>query len=213
MDSAVIHYPRLDTVLMIEDAIKNANNYPTKVQLWRSLRKKVMYQTFTLVLKYLESSNKIILDKDGRIIWIFANDKLRKIIARSRGVHGLSPSLREKTPAFFNKGESNRLLLPLGKMKGNSEKIVRRLRNLEGQIRRDYKAEVIGIFGSYARGEECRKSDVDLLVRFLQGASLLDLVGLSDFLEEKLGLRVDVVSERAVRKELKDAILKEVVAV
>lgn len=86
MDSAVIHYPRLDTVLMIEDAIKNANNYQTKVQLWRSLRKKVMYQTFTIVLKYLESSNKIIFDKDGRIIWIFANDKLRKAIARSTKV-------------------------------------------------------------------------------------------------------------------------------
>lgn len=82
MEPVVMHYPRLDTVLMIEDAIKNARDYPTKVQLWRSLKKKVMYQTFTVVLKYLEASNKILLDKDGRIIWIFANDKLRKAVAR-----------------------------------------------------------------------------------------------------------------------------------
>jgi len=86
MENQVIHYPRLDTVLMIEDAIKNAKNYPTKVQLWRSLQKKVMYQTFILVLKYLESSNKILLDKDGRIVWIFANEKLRKAIARGTRV-------------------------------------------------------------------------------------------------------------------------------
>ncbi len=93
------------------------------------------------------------------------------------------------------------------------KRILRTLRDLEGQIKKDYKAEIIGVFGSYARSEANKKSDLDLLVRFLQGATLFDFVGLSDFLEEKLGLKVDVVSERAVRKELKETILKEVIAV
>jgi hypothetical protein len=79
----VIHYPRLDTVLMIEDAIKNAKEYPTKAQLLRSLPKKVMYQTFNLVLDYLQKSNKILIDRrDGRIVWIFGNEKLDRAVAR-----------------------------------------------------------------------------------------------------------------------------------
>ena len=79
----VLHYPRLDTVLMIEDSIKNAKEYPTKAELLRSLPKKVMYQTFNLVLDYLQKSNKILIDRrDGRIVWIFGNDKLDKAIAK-----------------------------------------------------------------------------------------------------------------------------------
>ena len=87
------------------------------------------------------------------------------------------------------------------------------LRKNEDIIARDFKAEIVGIFGSYARGEQKKESDVDIVVRFKEGASLLDLVGLADFLEEKLGIKVDVVSERAIRPELKDHILKELVSV
>ncbi len=80
----IIHYPRLDTVMMIEDAIRDAKEYPTKAELLRHLPKKVMYQTFNLVLEYLQRSNKIIVTKDGRIVWVFADDeKLRKLLAES----------------------------------------------------------------------------------------------------------------------------------
>lgn len=93
------------------------------------------------------------------------------------------------------------------------ERILQLLKRLENEIRNEYKAEIIGVFGSYARGEQGRDSDVDILVRFLEGATLFDLVGLADFLEGELKLKMDVVSERAVRQELKDQILSEVVAV
>ena len=66
----ILHYPRLDTVLMIEESIKNAKEHPTKKELWESLPKKVMYQTFILILDYLEESGKIII-KDKKIIWIY----------------------------------------------------------------------------------------------------------------------------------------------
>lgn len=83
VQTQVLHYPRLDTVLMIEDSIKNAKEYPTKAELLRSLPKKVMYQTFNLVLDYLQKSNKILIDRrDGRIVWIFGNDKLDRAIAK-----------------------------------------------------------------------------------------------------------------------------------
>ncbi len=57
------------------------------------------------------------------------------------------------------------------------------------------------------------ESGVDVLVRFVEGAAIFDLAGLAEFLQEKLGIRADVVSERALRPELKEQILKEVVAV
>ena len=83
----IIHYPRLDTVMMIEDAIRGAKEYPTKAELLRRLPKKVMYQTFNLVLEYLQRSNKIIVTKDGKIVWVFADSKkLRRLLAESKKV-------------------------------------------------------------------------------------------------------------------------------
>ncbi len=87
------------------------------------------------------------------------------------------------------------------------------LRKNKDVIAKEFKAEIVGIFGSYARGEQKKESDVDIIVRFREGATLFDLVGLADFIEEKLGIKADVVSERAIRPELKERILKEVVAV
>lgn len=91
--------------------------------------------------------------------------------------------------------------------------IIRTIKDLREQVRREYKAEIVGIFGSYARGEQKESSDVDILVKFLDRATLFDLVGLGDFLEEKLHVKVDIVSERAVRPELKEQIFQEVIAV
>lgn len=95
----------------------------------------------------------------------------------------------------------------------NRNDIIGILNSLKSEIRDIYKAEIIGIFGSYARGEQNKYSDVDILVRFYEGAILFDLVGLSDLLEDKLKIKVDIVSERALRPELKDQILKEVVII
>ena len=78
-------------------------------------------------------------------------------------------------------------------------------------VRKEFKAEIVGVFGSYSRNEQNKKSDVDILVRFLDGATLFDLVGLGEFVEEKLKIKADIVSERAIRPELKEQILKEVI--
>ena len=79
----VLHYPRLDTVLMIEEAIKTAKEYPSKRQLWLSLKKKVMYQTFSIIIDYLEASNKIIIDRDGAIIWIWDPELVKRYDKKS----------------------------------------------------------------------------------------------------------------------------------
>ncbi len=83
--SAGHHEPTLPTIQMVEAAIKEAKEYPSKYKLWRSLPKSMQYQTLEKVLNYLEASNKIMIDdKDGAIIWIFAdNPKLEKLLEES----------------------------------------------------------------------------------------------------------------------------------
>jgi uncharacterized protein len=65
---------------------------------------------------------------------------------------------------------------------------------------------------SVIRGEEREGSDIDLLVDFLPGSTLLDQVSLIDALSTKLGRKVDVVSERALNKYLRQRVLQEAVA-
>ena len=74
-----------------------------------------------------------------------------------------------------------------------------------------YGVAVVGIFGSYVRGEQAQKSDIDLLAEILRPISLLELVGAEIYLSEVLGEKVDLVPKRNVREELRDSILKEAV--
>jgi len=83
MTQSVLHEPQLDTVLMVEKAIREAKSYPTKRELLKSLPKQVQYQTFNRILEYLESSNKIVFD-GRRIIWVFPdNPKLKELLESS----------------------------------------------------------------------------------------------------------------------------------
>ncbi len=89
--------------------------------------------------------------------------------------------------------------------------ILKILENVKEEAKQNYKAKIVGIFGSYARGDEGEKSDVDILVDFDENASLFDLVGLSLFLEEKLNCKVDVVPRRSLREEIKPYVLQEAI--
>jgi predicted nucleotidyltransferase len=72
-----------------------------------------------------------------------------------------------------------------------------------------YGATKLRLFGSVARGQAGDKSDVDILVEFKPGSSLLDHVALIQDLEELLGRKVDVVNERALHWYIRDRVLKE----
>jgi len=76
-----------------------------------------------------------------------------------------------------------------------------------------YGIKIVGLFGSYIRGEQRRRSDLDLLADILYPISLLELVGAEIYLSDILGVKVDLVPKRNVRAELQDAILKEAIAV
>jgi predicted nucleotidyltransferase len=73
----------------------------------------------------------------------------------------------------------------------------------------------IGLFGSYARGDQNIKSDIDLLVEFEENTE--DLYGLKiqmkEFLRNKLGLEVDICREKYIKPRIKKSIIKETVYV
>ncbi|MGD2246430.1 MAG: nucleotidyltransferase family protein [Candidatus Aminicenantes bacterium] len=92
-----------------------------------------------------------------------------------------------------------------------TEHLIGNLESLKSHIKKLYKAEIVGIFGSYVRGEQKESSDLDVLVKFCEDASLFNLTGLAHFLEEKLSVMVDIVPVDTLRKEIKDHVLKEAV--
>lgn len=79
------------------------------------------------------------------------------------------------------------------------------------ELKDKYKITEIGIFGSYVRGEQKKKSDVDILVVFGEPISLLDLVGAGNYISDLIRTKVDLVPKEDVRPELKERILNEVV--
>ncbi len=94
-----------------------------------------------------------------------------------------------------------------------ADEILKNLRSVKREARDKYNADIKGIFGSYSRGEGKSNSDIDILVDFYEGATLFDLTGLGIFLEQKLQCRVDIVSQRALRDEIKDDVYRYLVSI
>lgn len=101
-------------------------------------------------------------------------------------------------------------------MKQNGKERKKSIQELKGKIipalRRNDVVQA-GIFGSFARGESGKKSDIDILVKFKKGKSLLDLVGLKLELEKKTKRKVDLLTYDSVHPLLKGFILKEEVRI
>jgi uncharacterized protein len=79
------------------------------------------------------------------------------------------------------------------------------------RVAAQYGARRIRVFGSVARGEADERSDIDFLVEFEKGRSLLDLGGLLMDLQTLLGQRVDVVTEKGLKSRIRNRVLDEVV--
>ncbi len=76
-----------------------------------------------------------------------------------------------------------------------------------------FEPERIGIFGSVARGEATKDSDLDILVSFKKRCSLFDLVGMEQDLEEALHYKIDLVTEPSVHPLLKPYIDKDLILI
>ena len=80
----ILHSPTLESVIMVEKTIQKYSQECGKYQLWKKLPRKMMYQTYLIILNYLISSGKIIIDGEGCIIWIYNPERIRK--ASSEGL-------------------------------------------------------------------------------------------------------------------------------
>jgi predicted nucleotidyltransferase len=93
------------------------------------------------------------------------------------------------------------------------EEIIEAIKKRKKVLEEKYKVKEIGIFGSYVRGEQTERSDVDILVDFYQLPDVFDLLKLERSLRGILRCRVDVIRNQAIRKELRDQILSEVIRI
>jgi len=93
------------------------------------------------------------------------------------------------------------------------EEIKEILKEHKEEVSRKYNVSEIGIFGSFVRGEQKKRSDLDILVEFDEEniPSLLKLIEMERYLQRLLRKKVDLVMKSSIRPELKDIILKEVV--
>ena len=81
-ETTILHSPTLESVIMVEKAIQKYSQECGKYQLWKKLPKKMMYQTFQTILDYLENSGKILIDKDGCVIWTYNPEMIRKLVSQ-----------------------------------------------------------------------------------------------------------------------------------
>jgi len=80
--SEILHYPRLDIVLMVEEFIKEHSGEYKKRALWEHLPKKIIYQTFCTIYDYLLESGKIALDSEHKVAWIWNPNLVKKYLHR-----------------------------------------------------------------------------------------------------------------------------------
>ncbi len=83
MEQEVLHYPRLDTVLMVEEVLKNAEVAISKSEIQRRLPKQIMRQTLNVILDYLEEKGVIMVGRKG-VLWVHnESPKMKKLLQRS----------------------------------------------------------------------------------------------------------------------------------
>jgi len=91
------------------------------------------------------------------------------------------------------------------------DQILEALRRLMPELEERYNVKTIGLFGSALRGEQRSESDIDVLVEFRTPVGFFKFLELEEFLSERLGGKVDLVSKKALKPEIGRIILAETV--
>lgn len=87
------------------------------------------------------------------------------------------------------------------------------LRKETSLLQTEYRVKRIGIFGSYARKTATSKSDIDILVDFAEPVGIITFMRLEEFLEEKFGYKVDLVTSNAIKSQLRKSIFEDMIYV
>ncbi len=85
LENPFVRSPTLDTVLMVEKTIEEHSGEYTRTELWRNLPRKVMWQTFLVILEYLQSINKIAFDKEEKVAYIW-NPNLARMLRKRKEI-------------------------------------------------------------------------------------------------------------------------------
>ena len=93
----------------------------------------------------------------------------------------------------------------------SKEEILRTIKKDLAYLKEKFKVKSIGIFGSYVRGEQTKTSDIDMLVEFGAPVGFFKFIELEDYLSEKLGAKVDLVTPDALKPLIKPHIMEEAV--
>jgi hypothetical protein len=93
----------------------------------------------------------------------------------------------------------------------NRLKILEVLKAIKPELEREYHVAEIGLFGSFVREEERGASDVDILVEFSRPVGMFKFLELEEYLEQKIGKKVDLVSRKALKPYIGRKILNEVI--
>lgn len=94
-----------------------------------------------------------------------------------------------------------------------TEDLVELLRRTSPELARRYCVKSLGVFGSYARREQRRSSDLDVLIDFTDPPSLLRFLELENYLSDLLGVKVDLVMKDALKPGIGERILRELIPV
>lgn len=81
------------------------------------------------------------------------------------------------------------------------------------QLAQDYYVKNIGIFGSYVSGRSSEESDIDILVEFEKPVGFVKFIRLENYLSDLLGIKVDLVTRKALKPRIGQKILGELVSV
>ncbi|PKL65484.1 MAG: DNA polymerase III subunit beta [Methanomicrobiales archaeon HGW-Methanomicrobiales-3] len=98
-------------------------------------------------------------------------------------------------------------------MKSTRQDILASLKNLKGEVAKEYFVKTIGVFGSVARNEQTGTSDIDLLVEFSKPVGFVTFMRLEHFLSERLGEQVDLVTSDSLKPVIRQDVLAEVIYV
>jgi hypothetical protein len=98
-------------------------------------------------------------------------------------------------------------------MKSTRQDILSSLKKLKEEVRNEYSVKTIGVFGSVARDEQTGKSDIDLLVEFSKPVGFVTFMRLENFLSERLGKQVDLVTSDSLKPVIRQDVLAEVIYV
>jgi len=98
-------------------------------------------------------------------------------------------------------------------MNNKIDRIIMILQENKSVIEEKYKVKTLGVFGSYVRGEQKEDSDLDILVEFQEPVGLFKFMELEEFLGKNTGVKVDLVSRKALKPRIGKYILEEVINV